>query len=435
MSFPRYERYKDSGVEWLGEVPEHWLMGTFKRMAWIRNGKDYKDVESIDGEFPVIGSGGQFATASQYLYDGESVLLGRKGTIDKPLYINGRFWTVDTMFYTEIYKRSDAKFLYYCALTIPFKYYSTNTALPSMTQEDLSNNPIAIPPQSEQTQIACFLDRETSRIDTLIAEQKRLIALLKEKRQAVISHAVTKGLDSSVPMKDSGVKWLGEVPEHWETCFLKHRVSTVNGFGFSSSDFCEEGVPFIRAGNIKKKSITQPTIFLPQKIVEQYERVILEGGDIVISMVGSDPKVIESAVGQVGMVPDSLKGAVPNQNIVILRENSKTLLKKYLFYSLLSSSYRNHLDVFSHKLANQSIISSTLLVSAKFTHPDLEEQKKIADYLDQQTSKIQALISEAHGGIELLQERRSALISAAVTGKIDLRNWQLTPVPETQEQL
>ena len=216
MSFLKYPAYKDSGVEWLGEVPEHWIMGSLKNMAQIRNGRDYKEVESSDGEYPVIGSGGQFSNATQYLYEGESVLLGRKGTIDKPLYINGRFWTVDTMFYTEISKGACAKFFYYNSLTIPFDYYSTSTALPSMTQADLLNHPAAIPTKLEQTQIARFLDHETARIDALIEEQQRLIELLKEKRQAVISHAVTKGLDPTVKMKDSGVEWLGEVPAHWD---------------------------------------------------------------------------------------------------------------------------------------------------------------------------------------------------------------------------
>lgn len=112
MSFPAYPAYKNSGVNLLGEVPTHWVLGSLKHMALIRNGRDYKDVESPDGEYPVIGSGGQFANATRYLYDGESVLLGRKGTIDKPLYIHGRFWTVDTMFYTEVSSDASAKFLY-----------------------------------------------------------------------------------------------------------------------------------------------------------------------------------------------------------------------------------------------------------------------------------------------------------------------------------
>ncbi|MCI5168495.1 MAG: type I restriction endonuclease subunit S [Candidatus Electrothrix sp. GM3_4] len=215
MRYREYPAYKESGVEWLGAVPKNWLLKKFKYMALINNGKDYKKVETEVGGYPVIGSGGEFTRSSQYLFKGESVLLGRKGTIDRPLYINGSFWTVDTMFYTTISKNTFPKYLYYCAVTIPYDYYATQTALPSMTQADLSNNPFAFPTYEEQITISNFLDRETKKIDNLIAKQQKLIKLLREKRQAVISHAVTKGLDSDVKMKDSGVEWLGDVLEHW----------------------------------------------------------------------------------------------------------------------------------------------------------------------------------------------------------------------------
>jgi type I restriction enzyme S subunit len=257
----------------------------------------------------------------------------------------------------------------------------------------------------------------------LIEKQQALIALLQEKRQAVISHAVTKGLNPDAKMKDSGVEWLGQVPEHWEVSSLKHFVNSVNGFGFSSTDFCDEGVPFVRAGNIKKKSVTKPNIHLPQKVVDNYKRVFLRSGDIVISMVGSDPKILESAVGQVGVVPKSLENAVPNQNTVILREDESHLKKKYLFYVLCSESYRNHLNVFSHKLANQSIISSGLILSAKFTFPNEKEQLEIVAHLDRALEKFDQVSAQCLKSLDLLQERRTALISAAVTGKIDVRSW------------
>jgi type I restriction enzyme S subunit len=208
MSLPKYPAYKDSGVPWLGEIPEHWDAKRLKRLAFIRNGSDYKHIEAEDG-YPVIGSGGIFTMASKYIFDGESVLLGRKGTIDKPLYINGAFWTVDTMFYTVMKSGVYAKYIYYCARTIQFDLYSTSTALPSMTQADLLSIFFAIPELDEQTLIAQFLDRETSKIDELITEQEKLIKLLDEKRQAMISHAVTKGLNPDAPMKDSGVDWIG----------------------------------------------------------------------------------------------------------------------------------------------------------------------------------------------------------------------------------
>ena len=196
MGFAAYEHYKQSGINTIGLIPLHWTVRRLKFMAKIQNGKDYKEVVSDDG-VPVIGSGGEFAKANSYLYNGESVLLGRKGTIDRPLYINGPFWTVDTMFYTEVGTDISAKYLYYCALTINFLKYATSTALPSMTQQDLGAIPFALPKYDEQQLIARFLDFQTAQIDALIAKQKRLLDKLAEKRTALISHAVTKGLDPS----------------------------------------------------------------------------------------------------------------------------------------------------------------------------------------------------------------------------------------------
>ena len=224
-----YPAYKDSGVEWLGQVPEGWSVVPLKWLATIQNGKDYKDVETGEGGFPVIGSGGEFARASQYLFNGESVLLGRKGTIDRPLHINGAFWTVDTMYYTVIGPKVVGKYLYYCSLTIQFDRYSTNTALPSMTQEVLGQIPFALPSIEVQREIVAHIDRETARIDGLVSRKTRFIELLSEKRQALITHAVTKGLNPDAPMKDSGVEWLGDVPEHWEVKKLSHISKIVRG--------------------------------------------------------------------------------------------------------------------------------------------------------------------------------------------------------------
>jgi type I restriction enzyme S subunit len=187
-------KLKPSGVEWIGDIPKHWEVWRLKFLAQIRNGQDFKEVEAESG-YPVIGSGGQFASASKFLYEGESVLFGRKGTVDKPLYINGRFWTVDTMFYTEVSKNVSAKFLYYSALTFPFDYYSTKTALPSMTQQDLGNHPVALPPIDEQKVIVQFIEYESRLINLAISRAEREIELMREYRTRLISDVVTGKLD------------------------------------------------------------------------------------------------------------------------------------------------------------------------------------------------------------------------------------------------
>ena len=230
----KYENYKDSGLEWLGIVPEHWEVLPFKRGVSINNGRDYKHVQSEDG-YPVIGSGGQFAFASDYLYDGEVILLGRKRTIDKPRYFNGKFWTVDTMFYAIPNQKCIAKYMYYQALTIPFSLYSTDTALPSMTQTDLGNHLMCFPPTSEQRTIASYLDQKVGKIDTLISEKEKMVEDLKAYRSSLITETVTKGLDKGVEMKDSGVEWIKKIPATWTTVLLK-RCATIMTGGTPSTD-------------------------------------------------------------------------------------------------------------------------------------------------------------------------------------------------------
>ncbi|MEJ6655272.1 MAG: restriction endonuclease subunit S [Pseudomonas sp.] len=422
--FKPYPAYKDSGVEWLGDVPVGWVKGSLKHMAWIRNGKDHKEAESPDGAYPVIGSGGQFSKASRYLYDGESVLLGRKGTIDKPLYITGRFWTVDTMFYTEVSKAASARFLYYYALTIPFGFYSTSTALPSMTQGDLLNHPAAIPSLFEQTQIARFLDHETARIDTLIAEQQRLIELLKEKRQAVISHAVTKGLDPSVPMKDSGVEWLGEVPAHWDVKKLKHFGRVVGGFAFKSTDFSSDGHPVLKISNVGHLCFEWgDQSYLPDEFRESHSEFIAPKGALVFAMTRP---VIAGGIKVARLEDDSLP--LVNQRVGFMVIHYLDLSR----YVLLSTQSDPFLSQFKNNLTitNQPNISSEGIESISIAVPPLIEMKDILAFCLKVDAEVQSLIGDALRGTELLQERRSALISAAVTGKIDVRGWQ--PPASTQ---
>lgn len=183
-------KFKPSGVDWIGEIPEGWEVLHFKRNLSFNNGRDYKHIE-VDEGYPVIGSGGAFANASEYLYDGEALLLGRKGTIDRPLYINGKFWTVDTMFYAVPNRKTCCKYMYYQASTTPLARYSTNTALPSMTQTSLQNLLMCFPPLPEQQSIASYLDEKCSEIDANIANLEKQIEKYKELKRALISEVVT----------------------------------------------------------------------------------------------------------------------------------------------------------------------------------------------------------------------------------------------------
>ncbi|WP_211242917.1 restriction endonuclease subunit S [Sinimarinibacterium sp. CAU 1509] len=411
MSFPRYPEYKDSGVEWLGEIPAHWTVAPFKRLVEFQNGADHKAVE-VDEGYPVYGSGGVFAQASQYLYDGESVLLGRKGTIDKPLHVTGRFWTVDTMYWTRIRREANGKFCYYVAASIPFAYYSTNTALPSMTQSALGAHAIAYPEKLEQTTIAAFLDHETAKIDALVAEQEKLIALLKEKRQAVISHAVTKGINPDAPMKPSGIEWLGDVPAHWTMARLKNVSPFITvGIVVNPSDYVsEDGLPFIYGGDISEGSIDADAARrISPEHSEKNSKTRLETGDLLTVRVGAPG--VTAVVG-----PDCEGGNCAS--VMLIRRGAFD--SRWLCFAMNSRMVRFQVEVVQYGAAQEQFNISHA-INFWIAVPPRAEQAEIADGLTRETADIDSLISEAECAINLLKERRSALISAAVTGQIDVR--------------
>lgn len=183
---------KDSGIEWIGEIPQHWAIRQLKKCVCFNNGQDYKRLETSKEEgFPVYGSGGIFTFSKKYLHNGEAVLFGRKGTIDKPLYVNEKFWTVDTMYYAIPHKDFFCKYIYYLANIIPYDKFSTSTALPSMTQSILGNISFGIPSLHEQQEIADFLDKKCSEIDSLIELKQQKIEELKDYKKSIIYEYVT----------------------------------------------------------------------------------------------------------------------------------------------------------------------------------------------------------------------------------------------------
>lgn len=414
VKYQKYAKYKDSGVEWLGEVPSHWKVTRLKFLAKIKNGQDYKHVEAENG-FPVMGSGGQFTFSTEFMFDQPSVLLGRKGTIDKPLFIDEPFWTVDTMYYTDVQKDIDVKYFYYLAKTILFDRYSTNTALPSMTQENLNNFEFSIACDfDERLAIRKFLDYETAKIDTLIAKQEKLIELLKEKRQAVISHAVTKGLNPNVAMKDSGVEWLGEVPEHWSVSALGYYSYLNTGAtpDRSNSNYWEGDVPWIKTGEVRYDTIFSAEESITDLALKQTSVQLSPPGTLLMAMYGQG--ITRGRVALLGV------SATYNQACVAINPNSK-VWNEYLklFFMAAYHAIRDGGNETSQMNLNADIVKKF-----KITIPPLDEQHQIVGNLNKEIPKIDSLIEKAESVIKLMQERRTAVISAAVTGKIDVRDWK-----------
>jgi type I restriction enzyme S subunit len=287
--------------------------------------------------------------------------------------------------------------------------------------------PVSWPSYEEQTQIARFLDHETARIDALIEEQQRLIELLKEKRQAVISHAVTKGLDPTAPMKDSGVEWLGEVPAHWERKRLKNISPFITvGIVVNPSDYvAEEGLPFIYGGEVKEGLIeVDKARKISLKDSLRNRKTMLEAGDIVTMRVGYP--------GLTAVVPPECEGGNCASVMLVKRGNFDS---GWLCAVMNSRLVRQQVEVVQYGAAQKQFNIADAIEFWMFK-PPFSEQATIAEFVEEQSSIFDELMAESENSMALLQERRSALISAAVTGKIDVRGWQppaSTQAPEVEE--
>lgn len=407
--------YKDSGIEWIGRIPKGWGVSQLKRFVCFQNGQDYKEIEVAEG-FPVYGSGGIFAYASQYMYEGESILFGRKGTINKPLYINCKFWTVDTMYYTIPKKDVCAKFLYYAATTLPYDKYSTSTALPSMTQTVLGNLNIAIPPISEQQRIADYLDRKCAEIDSLVELQEQMIAQLTDYKQSVITEAVTKGLNPEAELVSSGIDWIDVIPKGWKAIPFKEIFRTGKGLSFTKADLVNEGIPVISYGQVHSKLNKGTRIddelirFIPNDIAEGGNLSRVHVGDFIFADTSEDLDGCGNCV-----YVDKEIGLYAGYHSVVAfskRKESNT----FLAYLFLTNCWRSQIrcrvsgiKVFS---VSQSIIKQTTLIL-----PPYEEQCAIASYLDTKCHEIDTLISIKQQKIETLKEYKKSIIFEAVTGK------------------
>ena len=275
--------------------------------------------------------------------------------------------------------------------------------------------PVPMPPLPEQTAIAAFLDQETAKIDGLVAEQRRLIDLLREKRQAVISHAVTKGLNPTAPLKPSGIDWLGDVPEGWEVKELKHLIAdgTTITYGIvqAGPEF-EGGIPYIRTGDMSGKALPVSGYPLVSPEIEQgFIRSRVFPGDLVIA--------IRATIGKCLPVPDALPMANLTQGTAKISPGP-SCLRDFLLFMLAANGSQTYFDLMA-KGATFREITLDALRRLPVVVPPIEEQRSISAYLTHQAESFDTLTATAESAIALLQERRAALISAAVTGKIDVR--------------
>ncbi len=397
---------KDTQIEWIGQIPDDWEVKRFKYCVEICNGRDYKDIEVDEGGFPVLGSGGEFARAKKYSYDKPSVLLGRKGTIDKPIYYDKPFWIVDTMFYTKISEYMNPRFTYYLATLIRFDYYSTQTALPSMTQTDLGSEKLPVPNITEQKLIADFLDKQTAKIDAIIKTNEEQLEVLKKYKKSLITQTVTKGLNKNARMKDSGIEWIGKIPEEWEVKHIKNHFSIISGSGFAielqGKDFGD--YPVCKAGDISVagKELTSAANYLSKNEIKIAGFSIIPKGSIIFAKIGEAMKKNNRSINTIDCCLDNnCQGVIPH--------NFNSNYAYYVFLCIDMENYDNGGPI--------PCINNKKLLASKIPFPPVSEQQQIADYLDEKCLKIDSLISQKQQAIETMQKYKKSLIYEYVTGK------------------
>lgn len=435
MSFPAYSSYHVSGFEWIGEIPSGWCVRRFRFVFRESNEKietdvigpmlsvsGYRGIEikeyddenrrRLDGELVGyrIVRPGQLVVNTMWLnYAGLGVSAheGHVSPAYRSYWINPR---VDGR-YVHHLMRSEVYVQGYTRLLTGIRPNSLQ-----MSRDDLMDFPILLPPVEDQIAIAAFLDRETAKIDALVEEQRRLIELLEEKRQAVISHAVTKGFDPAVPMKHSGVEWLGDVPAHWDVRPLKRDLGYLtSGSRGWAEHYSDEGALFIRIGNLTRNSYGLDLSDIQRVAVPEGAegaRTSVRAGDLLFS--------ITAFLGSVAIAPDLGEPAYVSQHVALARLTNEHLRAEWVALVTLSSLGKGY---FAEQGYGGTKIQLSLgdVGGILLTVPPIHEQDMIIQCVREQLEAFDRLIREADAAILLLRERRAALISAAVTGKIDVR--------------
>jgi type I restriction enzyme S subunit len=437
-----YPAYMESGLEWLPEMPSHWEMRRLKFVLLqpLQYGAN-EEAGETDIALPRfvritdINERGELRAdtfrslaheqAKPYLLEEGDLLLARSGATVGKSFQYKNSWGKCCFAGYLIRARLDQKrclpdFLNYFTSSANYWDWIASSLIQATIQnvsaEKYGNLSVSLPHISEQRSIVMFLDRETAKIDALVAKKERLIDLLQEKRAALITRAVTKGLDPNVPVKDSDVEWLGEIPAHWEIKKVKHLAKVVSKGTTPTtvgSEFLAQGIRFIKAENIDNGKISdEPATFIDSATDELLRRSRLQSQDVLMVIAGA-------TTGKVGIIDATQTPANTNQAVAFIRLENPTI-SRFLFYWLTGRKIQEQVWLKAVQAA-QPNLSLDDISNFIVPVPAAAEIELLTKYLDAEATKLEALVAKIREGIEKLKEYRTALISAAVTGKIDVR--------------
>ena len=440
--YKAYTSYKDSGVEWIGQVPEHWEVKPICRVTSVNDDAlsdsttgstriSYVDISSV-------GYAEGIKQATEMAFEDAPSRARRKASTGDVVVSTVRTYLKAVAAVTDEYadcifstgfavlrarqlEQSFLKWMILNELLIQsIEAHSEGLSYPAINASALVKLKSVIPPPEEQATIAATLDRETTRIDALVEKKTRFIELLKEKRQALITHAVTKGLDPNAKMKDSGVEWIGQVPEYWEVKRLRH-VGRYSNSGVDKKSYeDQQTVELCNYTDVYYNEFINDDMPFMQATASSHEieQFTLRKGDVIITKDSEDP----SDIGIPAFVRHDMPGVVCGYHLTMIRALNDNY-GSYIHRSLQSDHTKAHFFVESPGITRYGLNQNTI-GNAPVALPPPDEQATIAATLDRETARIDALIGKAEHSITLLKERRSAFITAAVTGQIDLRGKQ-----------
>lgn len=429
-----YPKYKPSGVEWLGEVPESWGIKRLRYVCRFAYGDSLSSEDREDGDVPVFGSNGPVGTHTVANTRRPVIVVGRKGSHGKVNLSESAVFAIDTTYFIDDrFTRSDLRWLFYVLGTLGLDAVSKDSAVPGLGREDAYAHSVPVPTIEEQRAIADFLDRETAKIDTLVAKKRTLIERLKEKRTALISRTVTRGLppdaaraaslDPHPKLKPSGIDWLGDVPEHWEVKRLKYLAADKRGNGIQIGPFggMLTDVAYDAAGDYKvygQENTLSGNFETGERSISREQFIALSNyhlasGDVLFTRKGS--------IGGCTVVPVGIQPGIIDSDTIRLRVVRTAVHAMFLLYSFKFSSYLQGQVQEVKRGAILGGLNSSTIANLVFAAPPLNEQRKITAFLESEMAKMNGMIAKVETAIARLQEYRTALISAAVTGKIDMR--------------
>lgn len=395
---------KDSGVAWIGEIPLDWQLVPLKRFATVNNGREIQSEVDIDtpGAVGVYGSGGIFKYTTTAQHDGTAVLFGRKGTLGKPLYVQGKFWAVDTMYYLTYREQLLEKYSYYQLSAFDWTPYITQTAIPSIVASEIIACPFPIPSMNEQKKISELLDNKCTEIDAVLDKTRVSIEEYKKLRQAIITQAVTKGVRGDRPMKESGIEWIPMIPADWSSYRGKHLFYETNERSETGS---EELLTVSHKTGITPRSQKNVNMFMAESLVG-YK--ICREGDIAANTMW----MWQGAIGV-----SAYYGVIsPSYNTY--RQRKGAFDPQYLDYLLRVPPLVDMYNACSTGItASRLRLYPEQFLSIKFVVPPMEEQQEIVKFLHCRVDEMDTIIQKKEQFLAELESYKKSLVYEYVTGK------------------